>query len=110
MMLAYLRDPSAREAAHGLGAGSEDDERLHAAIARAAAPVFTCDTRLIAGRLEACVMNGSESIASPVVMREVGAGGRRWSVPVPVPVHDGVRISVPLGPGGAPTELEIAAP
>jgi hypothetical protein len=110
MMLAYLRDPSAREAAHALGAGSDDDERVHAAIARAAAPVFACDSRAVAGRLEACVMNGSETIASPLVMREVGRGGRTWGVPVPIPVHDGLRISVPLGPGDPPAELEIATP
>jgi hypothetical protein len=107
MMLAWLRDPSAHDAALSVPASSEADERLRAAILRATAPVFACDVSVSAGTLEACVMNTTEKPATSVVLREIGEHPRTWPIAAAVPIHDGVRIAAPLGPGGPPREVEV---
>jgi hypothetical protein len=107
MMLAWLRDPTAHDAALSVPASSEADERLRAAILRATAPVFACDVSVRGGALEACVMNTTEKPATSMVLREIGERPRTWPIAAAIPIHDGVRIATPLGPGDPPSEVEV---
>jgi hypothetical protein len=111
MMLAYLRDPRAREAARSLSTASPLEAPVLARIERAAAPVIACDIKAQAGMLEACVFNAESRPAEGLTLREVSEGAeggsaapRSFPIEGAIPVHEGMRVSLPLE-GDAPIEL-----
>ena len=109
-MLAYLRDPRALEVLASLGPPSSDEEIVLARITRAARPVIACDLAPSSDALEVCLFNGSLSPQRVVAARTLPEGetpSQRAPLPVVVPVHDGVRISVPLAVRPAPSELDL---
>jgi len=111
-MLAYLRDTRANEVLTALGAPSPGEEIVLARIERASRPVIACDLAPgPEGALSACLFNGSVTPQRTVALREVpaeeGASPRRAPLAVEVPVHDGVRVSAPLGGTGVPAEVEV---
>jgi hypothetical protein len=100
-MLAYLRDRRATEVVNALALDADPEDAWLAELQRAVAPVIACDVRHRNGFLEACVFNSSERSRPGVSLVEVPRikdGPTRFDVPVdvPVPIHDGVRIQVPL--------------
>jgi len=106
MMLAYLGDPRAKEAALALPAMSATDEATRARILRAAGPLFVCDARYDKGDLSACVFNASEA---PVVDPSIGEATegeplRKSPLQVTIPPHAGAPVTVP-GFGGEAEEL-----
>jgi hypothetical protein len=109
-MLAYLRDPRADGAARALSSQSPAEEALLARVRRAAAPVFACDVRRAEGRLDACIFNGSSLPKSGLALREVGAAPgaspRTSPIEAAVPVHEGVRVAVPME-GAPPEDVEV---
>jgi hypothetical protein len=110
MMLAYLRDPRAESAARSLSALSPAEEALLARIRRAAAPVAACDVVRREGRLDACIFNGASLPKSGLALREVGAAAgappRTFPVEATVPVHEGIRVAIPVE-GDPPEEIEV---
>ncbi len=109
LMLAYLRDPRADEAVRALGSQSAADEALLGRIRRAAAPVIACDVRRAAGKVEACVFNASSRPRGGLILRDVvpaGTPARGAPVEVPVPVHEGRRVTLDV-PEGLGDEVEI---
>jgi hypothetical protein len=111
-MLAYLRDPRASDVLTSLGAPSTGEEIVLARIARASRPVIACDLAPgPEGTLSACLFNGSVTPLGTVALRDVpvdeGAVARRAPLSVEVPVHDGVRVSAPLGGSSVPAEIEV---
>jgi hypothetical protein len=108
IMLAYLRDPRAEEAARGLGeSGSPDDRPTLARIRRALEPVFACGITVSGGVLEACVFNASSQPKSGLSLREIPPGPsadaaapsltpRRFPIEGVIPVHEGVRLRFPI--------------
>jgi hypothetical protein len=111
MMLAYLRDPRAREAVRSLSTASPVEAPTLARIERAAAPVIACDIKAQGGTLEACVFNAESKPAEGLTLREVSDGGddsgaplRSFPIEGAIPVHEGARVSFPLE-GDAPLEL-----
>lgn len=114
LMLAYLRDPRAEDAARALAAQSSNDDALLARIRRAAAPVFACDVKREGERLDACIFNGASQPRSGISIREVpetpGATEPR-SVPIdrPIPVHEGLRVHLQVSPDFAP-EIQVVDP
>jgi hypothetical protein len=106
-MLAYLRDPRAESAARALAAQSPAEEALLARVRRAAAPLFACDVAHGEGRLDACVFNGASLLKSGLALREVApASPRLFPIEAPVPVHEGIRVAVPVE-GDPPAEVEV---
>jgi hypothetical protein len=117
MMLAYLRDPRAAEALRMLGPPAPPEELTLSRVRRAAADVIACGVVAEEGRLRACVLNTGATAARGLSLREVPDGAssppddaRRWPIDAVVPVHDGIRIDLPLGPGAAPAELAVELP
>ncbi len=109
-MLAYHRDPRALDVLTALGSPSPDEEILLARIDRAARPVIACDIMPSSEALEVCLFNGALSPQRVVAARTIADAekpSQRASLPVLVPVHDGVRVSVPLPPQPVPAELEM---
>ncbi|MDC3956637.1 hypothetical protein [Polyangium jinanense] len=109
-MLAYHRDPRALEVLASLGPPSPDEETVLARITRAARPVIACDITPASESLEVCLFNDSLSPQRVVAARTIAdrdAPSQRAPLPVVVPVHDGVRVSVPLPPRPVPSELDL---
>ena len=105
-MLAYLRDPRAESAARAIAAQSPDEEALLARVRRAAAPVFACDVARVEGRLAACIFNGASLPKAGLALREVAASPRVFPIDASVPVHEGIRVNVPVE-GDPPAEIEV---
>lgn len=117
VMLAYLRDPRALEALRLLGPAAPDEERTLARVRRASADVIACGIAGTGDRLRACVFNASAAPVRGAALREVpegssepAEGARRWPIGAVIPVHDGLRLDLPLGEGGAPAELAVELP
>lgn len=96
MMLAYLGDPRAKEAALALPAMSPTDEATRAKILRASGPLFVCDARYDKGDLAACVFNASDA---PVVDPSIGEATegdplRKTPLTVTIPPHTGAPVTV----------------
>jgi hypothetical protein len=123
-MLAYLRDGRAEGLLHALDAGRPGERTLRDRLARATAPVIACELEAQEDFLEACVFNGSSRPASNLVLAEAmeGAGGtaaadpaaapspaRSWPIEGTVPVHDGVRVRLPLEGGGVPDDVGVVS-
>jgi hypothetical protein len=111
MMLAYHRDPRAIDAVHSLGAGSSQEEKIFARILRASAPLMVCGLSRVGEQIEACLFNGFAKPVRVTAMREVhddpALTGRTWPVDAIVPVHEGAKLSAPLGEGELPAEVEV---
>ncbi|WP_437629678.1 hypothetical protein [Sorangium sp. So ce854] len=111
MMLAWLRDPRARDAVVSLLPAPPLEEAKLGQIRRATADVVPCSVTAAEGRLRACLFNGGVTPVRGVTLREVAAaeGGtpRAWPIAATLPVHEGVEVSVPLEGGEAPDELEV---
>ncbi|AUX33999.1 MULTISPECIES: hypothetical protein [Sorangium] len=111
MMLAWLRDPRARDALLSLlPAASGEEEKLER-IRRATADVVPCSVAVAEGRLRACLFNGGVAPLRGVTLREVAAGEggapRAWPIAATLPVHEGVEVTLPLEGSAAPEELEV---
>lgn len=110
-MLAFLRDPRAEAAAQGI-TGSAPRERLRDDILRASQPLFVCDLSVDeagGGDLTACLFNGSTRPRKGAVLHEVDNASRSWTVQGKVPVHEGVKVTLPLLGGPVPAAVEVAA-
>jgi hypothetical protein len=116
-MLAYLRDPRAADAARALAVQGAGDAARLGRIRRAAAPVIACDVRREGVRLEACVFNGASQARGGLSLREVPAASgpsagrepRSLAIPGTVPVHDGLRVTLPI-PADLADELAVVDP
>jgi hypothetical protein len=113
-MLAYLRDPRAADVARALAVQGAGDAARLGRIRRAAAPVIACDVRRAGERLEACVFNAASQPRGDLSFREVPASpdaGDPRSVPIVgvVPVHDGLRVTVPV-PADLADEMAVVDP
>ncbi|WP_434040907.1 MULTISPECIES: hypothetical protein [Sorangium] len=111
MMLAWLRDPRARDALVSLLPAPPLEQAKLERIRRATADVIPCSVTAEEGRLRACLFNGGVTPVRGVTLREAAAGEgrtpRAWPIPASLPVHEGVEVSVPLEGGAAPEELEV---
>jgi len=111
MMLAYLRDPRAKDAANSLVGGGDAVERLRAQILRAASPEFACAVTPSGTQFEVCVVNERNVVGAGLQLVDASDAGlaspRRWPIPVDVPVHDGVRVKLALMAGPVPTDLAL---
>lgn len=104
-MLAYLRDPRARDAALALGAPSSAETLWQKRILRASTPVMTCAIDQKLGRLRVCVHNASDA-AVKIASLEVPESERRFSFEaVAVNAHAGARLEVVADGGEPPREL-----
>ncbi|WP_437618050.1 hypothetical protein [Sorangium sp. So ce1151] len=111
MMLAWLRDPRARDAVVALLPAASAEEAKLERIRRATADVIPCSVTVEEGQLRACLFNGGVAPVRGVTLREVAAGEgqtpRAWPVAAPLPIHEGVEVRLPLEGGAAPEELEV---
>jgi len=109
-MLAYHRDPRAADVLTSLGQASPGEELVFERIERATRPVIACDIAARDGSLEVCLWSGALSPQRVAAVRALAEGDeppRSAPLSIDVPVHDGVRIAVPLAIEPAPPELEI---
>jgi hypothetical protein len=109
MMLAWLGDPGAADAARALGDLGEAEEAMRQRILRAAQPLRVCDVAVDdAGRLTACAFNAGTEIASSLRLSEVApeGAGRSADVPGPIAPGEGARVEVPAF-GGPAEELTL---
>ncbi|EYF06991.1 hypothetical protein [Chondromyces apiculatus] len=110
-MLAYHRDPRAPDALGELGGGSnaQEEETLDR-IRRAAAPVIPCGATQRGDRLGVCVFNASAMSYTGAVLREVREGGdagvREWKIDATLPVHEGLKLDLPLE-GELPPDMVV---
>ncbi len=117
MMLAYLRDPRALEAAQRLDGAGAALERLRARVQRASQPLVACAIRAdeASGEATACVFNAQSAPVEGFTLSEVPdeeaespPAPRSWPVDARVPVHEGVVVPLPVEPGGKiPPELLV---
>ncbi len=111
MMLAWLRDPRARDALLSLLPAASGEEEKLGRIRRATADVVPCSVAVEEGRLRACLFNGGVAPLRGVTLREVAAGEggapRAWPIAATLPVHEGVEVTLPLEGSAAPEELEV---
>ncbi|WP_437585392.1 hypothetical protein [Sorangium sp. So ce1000] len=111
MMLAWLRDPRARDALVSLLPAASAEEATLDRIRRATADVISCSVAVEEGRLRACLFNGGVAPVRGVTLREVaaveGSAPRSWPVAATLPVHEGVEVKLPLEGSAAPEELEV---
>lgn len=110
MMLAYLGDPRARDAAMGLSGLSLDEERVRDAVVRASSPLKVCGAEGDETDFSVCVFNGTSKPAPGLLVREVIETGTAREVEVMsgIPVHEGFRVPFPLGDGPPPSEVVVA--
>ena len=111
MMLAWLGDPGAIEAARSLGDLGEAEEAVRQRILRAAQPLRVCDAAVDdAGRLRACAFNAGAAAAADLRLSEVApeGAGRSTDVAGPIAPGAGIRVEVP-GFGGPAEELTLDA-
>jgi hypothetical protein len=106
-MLAYLGDRRAEAAARSLDGLSAAEEALREAVVRAASPLRVCALRGKADVLDACVDNTSDEVLSRPTLAEPTAAGRRATIDVEIPAHEGRKVSIPAF-GPAPVELIVA--
>lgn len=102
LMLAYLSDPRAKEAATQLSDLSESDEAVRAAILRASEPLAVCDVKWSGGSsVSACVANRGDAEAKNVTLVEADprGNGRRAALGVSIGAKSGKRVVAPdFGP------------
>ncbi|MFO0760956.1 MAG: hypothetical protein U0359_31050 [Byssovorax sp.] len=110
MMLAYLGDARARDIALSLGGSSEADRALAGELARVSAPLRVCSVTREGDHLSACVFNASMSPRPNVVLKPSPAGSEPAEYPLGgvVPVHEGIRVELPLAGDEAPAAWEAA--
>jgi len=109
-MLAYHRDERVHEVFAALGPPNPGEERLLARIGRASRAVFACDIKPIEETLEVCLVNTTLAPAHVTAAAPLGpddAALGRVVLDVDVPVHDGVRIRLPVATRPAPREIDI---
>lgn len=118
VMLAYVRDPRAKEVARALAVQSTADATTIARVRRAAAPVFACEVRRDGELLEACLYNGASGPKGGLSLREVTAppaAGEQAPAPRSVkiegtlPAHDGLRVRL-RAPADMAGELAVVDP
>jgi hypothetical protein len=116
MMLAYLGDARAYEAALSLGAQSPEERALVAQLVRAASPLRVCAMARAGDHLDACVFNASMEPKQDLLLRAVPASpeaaeGPRYAITGAIPVHEGMRVELPLESAGeeAPAEWELVS-
>jgi hypothetical protein len=103
-MLAYLGDPRARDAALSLGAQSPEEKALMARLLRASSPVRVCEITRTDDHVDACVFNASVEPKKGLQLRALPAAadaadapeGPRYAIGGTIPVHEGVRVEVPV--------------
>jgi len=106
MMLAYLGDPRAHDAAMGLSGLSVDEESVRDAVVRASGALKVCGPEGEGTDYSVCVFNGASTPREGLVVREfVDAGAREGAISGAIPVHEGVRVPFPLGDGPPPSEI-----
>lgn len=113
-MLAYHHDPRALEVLASLGPASPGEELVLARIARAARPVVACDAKRVAEFMDVCLFNNALEPRRVAALRVItqtdnatDTPGDALPVGVDVPVHDGVRVSVPHAAAALPSELDV---
>ncbi len=109
VMLAYLGDGRARDAATGLSDLSDADERVRQMVLRASAPLRVCDLKAPEkGALEACLDNTSDHDEPELDLVEIApeGGGRRVSFGEPLAASTGRRVRFG-GFGELPEELSL---
>jgi hypothetical protein len=108
MMLAYLGEARAADAARAVRGLSKGDEITRDRIARAASPLRVCDVVTEGARLEACVFNAANAPANAVSIVEVApdGSGRRRNVAASIQPQRG--ISVRIEDFGGPAEEIVA--
>lgn len=104
LMLAYLHDARARDAADALGDLTESDDAVRQMVLRATEPLSLCDARVSEDALDACVTNGGGSATPPLEIFEVGPEGRAFPIGVGLAPGAGARIHVD---GFAPRAAEL---
>ncbi len=116
MMLAYLGDARAHDAALSLSAQTPEERALVAQLVRASSPLRVCELNRAGDHLDACVFNASVQPRPDLLLRAVPASpeageGARYAITGALPVHEGVRVEIPLeGPGEeAPAEWELVS-
>jgi hypothetical protein len=109
VMLAYLGDERAHEAASNLGDLSEADENIRRMALRASEPLRACDVKARpAGGLELCAANTGTTDVSKLAVEEVTpeGAGRRALVGEALPAGQGRRLVVD-GFGDLPEEVRL---
>ncbi len=112
-MLAYHRDPRALEVVTDLGAPNPGEEKTLARIARAVRPVFACEIKAVQDALEVCLVNttlAAAQVSSLSLLSPDDAPTNRQAMSVEVPVHDGVRVRLPVAVKPVPAEIELELP
>lgn len=94
LMLAFLRDARARDAAENLSDLSDSDDAVRQMVVRATEPLSICDVVISDAGLDACVTNGTDAKTKPLEVFEVGAGGRGFPLGIGVGPHAGARIHI----------------
>ncbi|AKT39076.1 hypothetical protein [Chondromyces crocatus] len=109
-MLAYHRDPRALDALRNLGAPMPAEAEVFARIRRATAEVIPCDVMAQGGRLALCLFNASAVAHRGTTLRELsetaGSSARQWELDATLPVHEGLKLDLPLQ-GELPPELAV---
>ena len=109
-MLAFLRDERTSEVLASLGPANPGEERAIARIQRAMRPVFGCDLKAAENALDVCLVN---TTVKPVKVTAVSLFGPddvvtgRQTIDVELPIHDGVRVRVPMSTKLSPPEVEL---
>jgi hypothetical protein len=109
-MLAYHRDARASEVLAALGPANPGEERILGRISRAMRSVFVCDAKPVDESLEVCLVNTTVEPAKITAISVLGADDApvaRHAFEVEVPVHDGVRIRLPVKNRPAPGEFDL---
>jgi hypothetical protein len=109
-MLAYHLDARAPDVLAALGAPNPGEERVLARIGRTMRPVFGCDPKLVDESLEVCLVNTTLSAAKTSAISLLGADDApvgRHVLDIEIPVHDGVRVRLPVTKQPMPHEIDL---
>jgi hypothetical protein len=95
MMLAYLRDERAEDAALELSGASPSGERYRQSIVRAAGRIMACEVTAQDRSFTVCITNDSDRQTRGVLqaIADDGTQGREVPWPAPVPAHEGRRLT-----------------
>ncbi|MBI4701565.1 MAG: hypothetical protein HY744_10455 [Deltaproteobacteria bacterium] len=113
MMLAYLGQAQAGEAARALGPLAGAEQAARAEILRSLEPLRSCDRRREGETLSLCVHNGMGAPVRELVLAEVespGALGRRWRIEDLFAAGHALRVTLPLAGAAPPAALALSAP
>jgi hypothetical protein len=110
MMLAYLGDARARQAAMSLGPLSARSELARGELLRTQQSLRLCDRKPQHGGLELCVHNGTDRLVRAVALTEAGEqteAPRRWQIADYFLPGRGLRLTLPLAGAQPPTALQV---